>query len=146
MIGGHPSCVAEVIHEGIASPAKSVLDGHGIRTCFMKSHASTDANGVGSPSSQVIGSSDSMGDFGSLLEPRADVFVGDEVGVLHISCEDGQWQRWVMLEIGCASENPFDGKVRTTSRTSWNSVEMDLLTILIILLISPGDGESLGCI
>ncbi len=53
MIGGHSSCMAAIIHKGLAALTESVLGGDRIGTCFMANHTGTNANGGGNSSSQV---------------------------------------------------------------------------------------------
>ena len=74
-----PTSMAKVIGEGLTTPAESVLDGGWLGSCFMQSDTSSNANGMGCPTSKIVGVGNTVCNFGGLLEPGTDVSVGEQV-------------------------------------------------------------------
>ena len=73
--------MAEVIGEGLTTPAESVLDGGRVGSCFMQSDTSSNANRVRCPTNKVVRVGNAVCYFSGLLEPDADLFVGDQGGL-----------------------------------------------------------------
>ena len=91
--------MAEVVDEGVATPAETILDDRRFGVGFLYSNTSPNANRMGCPSGQVIGVGDLVGHYCRVLEAGTDTLVGNESTVADCIGVDGEWRGWVMVKL-----------------------------------------------